>query len=207
MSEQLKQDSSIAITAQTFIPALQFVSHAMGKEDIRYFLNGVLIKIEDDSEMILVGTDGHRMAHCKLTGYHGLPLGEFILPCDFILALIKGMKPKKRDDDIWLALSVDDSFNFKVSNGANELTGKLIDGKFPDYKRVTPTKGKGTGAAAFNCEYLAQAFKACQFLANEKYHGVKYLLNGADSAAKVEVPTPETSMVTDAYIVIMPMKI
>ena len=208
MSEQLKQETSICITAQTFIKALQFVSHAMAREDVRYFLNGVLIKVEDDdSEMILVGTDGHRMAHCKATGFHGLPIGEYLLRSEYVLSLIKSLKPKKRDDDIYLTLSTDTSLNFTVGNGGNELAGKLIDGKFPDYKRVTPDKGKGTGIAGFNCLYLAEGFKASGLLANEKYHGVKFLLNGENSAAKIEVPLSDSALISDAYIVIMPMKL
>ena len=64
------------ITAQTFIPALQFVSHAMAKNDTRFFLKGVLVKVDTDNQLILVGTDGHRMAHCKISGSHRLT-GEY----------------------------------------------------------------------------------------------------------------------------------
>ncbi len=193
------------ITAQTFIPALQFVSHAMAKNDTRFFLKGVLVKVRDN-ELILVGTDGHRMAHCKVSGSHSLPEGEYILPADFVKTVIKGFKPKKSDLFKFLALSFDLE-RFTISDGSgNQVSASPIDATYPDYNRVTPTEGEGTGTAAFNCLYLAEAFKACSFIANEKFHGVKYLLNGENSPAKIEVPTTNDN-ISDAYIVIMPMKV
>src|SRR5690606_23479884 len=54
------------------------------------------------------------------------------------------------------------------------FTSKLVDGKFPDYERVIP-KG-GNKVVIGNRTDLRQAFARTAILSNEKYRGVRLLL-------------------------------
>jgi DNA polymerase-3 subunit beta len=71
----------------------------------------------------------------------------------------------------------------KVMLGSNHLraqtddftfTTKLVDGKFPDYERVLPRSGNNLIHAERN--ELRQAFSRASILSNEKYRGVRLIL-------------------------------
>ena len=51
----------------TFQAALKMVSHAAGKKDTRYYLNGVHLELSS-SRATLIATDGHRLALAEVAG-------------------------------------------------------------------------------------------------------------------------------------------
>jgi DNA polymerase-3 subunit beta len=67
------------------------------------------------------------------------------------------------------------------------FTSKLVDGRFPDYRRVMPqstTKTLETG-----CDELRQAFSRAAILSNEKFRGVR--VNLADTEMRITANNPE----------------
>jgi DNA polymerase-3 subunit beta len=112
---------------------LGLVQYAMAQQDIRYYLNGLLVLVED-KELRLVATDGHRLAYAATTLQAGLPRLEVIVPRKTVLELTKLLADS--DDEVRIELApTQAAFSF----GAVELVSKLVDGKFPDYTRVIPT--------------------------------------------------------------------
>lgn len=197
------------IKQRDFLTALKFVSHAMAKGDIRYYLNAVLMSISEKGVATLVATDGHRMAtiDLQLGGSHSI--GEFLLCRSGIVTLLKNFKSPK-NCEIELTINVDDVVTFE--NGAQSQTVDLVDGKFPDWKRVVPLKPKKGAALEWGCNavYLAEAFKASQLIANPRYNGVLLHQNESNSAMKVEVPTSHgefSDIVSTGIVVIMPMRL
>ena len=61
-----------------------------------------------------------------------------------------------------------------ISMGDQVFTSKLIDGKFPDYNRVIPERGDAPVVA--NRELLRQSLTRASILSNEKYRGVRIIL-------------------------------
>lgn len=105
--------------------ALAFVAPSISTEETRYYLNGVYL---DDT--LAVATDGRRAAVHPL----GFAVGEArgIVPVDAIRALL-GMPPMQ-------SLQLETAKNRFVFKGPGvTLSGKLIDGKYPDWRRVVPT--------------------------------------------------------------------
>jgi DNA polymerase-3 subunit beta len=150
---------------------LALVQYAMAQQDIRYYLNGLLVVVEDRS-LKLVATDGHRLALATLELAADLPRHEVIVPRKTVLELSKLLADS--DEDVTVELSPTQAgFSF----GSVELISKLVDGKFPDYTRVIPTQHKNRLQVAR--EPLRQALSRAAILSNEKFRGVRWVLGQA----------------------------
>lgn len=67
------------------------------------------------------------------------------------------------------------------------FTSKLVDGRFPDYRRVLPQHTSKT--LQTGCEELRQAFSRAAILSNEKFRGVR--VNLADNEMRITANNPE----------------
>lgn len=136
---------------------LRAVSRFMAKEDIRYYLNGVKVEVHR-AVAYLVATDGHRLAVARVEGSPADPWEpcEAIIPGDALAVVLKSGSAAIKKLAVILTLD-GDSFEF---NACGAITaGKLIDGKFPDWRKVIPAKVSGE-RAHFNTEYLMECHKA-----------------------------------------------
>ena len=154
---------------------LSLVQYAMAQQDIRYYLNGLLMVVEERS-LKLVATDGHRLAYASLKLGADLPRQEVIVPRKTVLELGKLLADSDAPVKIEIA-ATQASFSF----GDIDLVSKLVDGKFPDYTRVIPTGHKNRLHIAR--EPLRQALLRAAILSNEKFRGVRWVL--ADGSLKI----------------------
>jgi DNA polymerase III subunit beta len=154
---------------------LSLVQYAMAQQDIRYYLNGLLMVVEEGT-LKLVATDGHRLAFAALKLGAEVPRQEVIVPRKTVLELAKLLG--ESDDPVKIELSATQAaFSF----GSVDLVSKLIDGKFPDYTRVIPTGHKNR--LQVTRESLRQALLRAAILSNEKFRGVRWVL--ADGSLKI----------------------
>src|SRR5437763_6949726 len=154
---------------------LGLVQYAMAQQDIRYYLNGLLMVV-DGGELKLVATDGHRLAFSSLELPASLPRHEAIVPRKTVLELTKLLTDT--DDEVRIELSATQAgFSF----GAIDLVSKLVDGKFPDYTRVIPAEHKNR--LRTQREPLRQALQRAAILSNEKFRGVRWVLS--DGSLKI----------------------
>ena len=154
---------------------LGLVQYAMAQQDIRYYLNGLLMVV-DGEELKLVATDGHRLAFASLALEAKLPRQEAIVPRKTVLELSKLLADT--DDEVRIELSASQAaFGF----GSVDVVSKLIDGKFPDYTRVIPTGHKNL--LHVERDSLRQALQRAAILSNEKFRGVRWVLT--DGSLKI----------------------
>jgi DNA polymerase-3 subunit beta len=147
---------------------LGLVQYAMAQQDIRYYLNGLLMVVEE-KQLKVVATDGHRLAFASLKLPAELPRQEVIVPRKTVIELSKLLADS--DDEVKIELSpAQAAFSF----GTVELVTKLVDGKFPDYTRVIPTQHKNM--LQLEREPLRQALQRAAILSNEKFRGVRWVL-------------------------------
>jgi DNA polymerase-3 subunit beta len=143
---------------------------AMAQQDIRYYLNGMLLVI-DNGSLQAVATDGHRLSWASLTVPGGFTRQEVILPRKTVLEL--GKLLGESDDPVTLDILAN-QVRFRFGNV--ELVSKVVDGKFPDYNRVIPT-GHGKLIDLERTELLS-ALQRAAILSNEKFRGVRLVLSG-----------------------------
>ena len=154
---------------------LGLVQYAMAQQDIRYYLNGLLMVVEDKT-LKLVATDGHRLAYASMALDAKLPRQEVIVPRKTVLELGKLLADS--DAEVRIELSTTQAaFAF----GGVELVSKLVDGKFPDYTRVIPVGHKNQ--LSIGRETLRQALMRAAILSNEKFRGVRWVLT--DGSLKI----------------------
>lgn len=154
--------------------ALIFAAH----KDIRYYLNGVLLEIDEARSARLVSTDGHRLAVVVLADQADAMPGQYLIPRD----VIKPIKRASRTTGAWVSLSIDGD-RVSVTNGDEIISGgRLIDGKFPDWQRVLPRPETMSGeAGTFNGHYLGDIATAAIEL-GEKFPSCPLIHNGPNNA-------------------------
>ncbi|MFA5370409.1 MAG: DNA polymerase III subunit beta [Sideroxydans sp.] len=167
LTGQLEGASTITIEQGKLKKLLNSVQHAMAQQDIRYYLNGILMVIEGES-IKLVATDGHRLAFIEETMDQDYPKLEVILSRKTVNELMKLLGDN--DDGLEIELA-EKQVRFKFSN--TTMTSKVIDGKFPDYTRVIPAH---TNHIIVNRVAIMQALQRAAILSNEKFRGVRLLL-------------------------------
>jgi DNA polymerase-3 subunit beta len=156
------------LTQKDFSALLQRSQFAMAQQDVRYYLNGMLIDIKDN-KIRTVATDGHRFAMNGKSTETEDKAAQIILPRKSVLELLRLLK----HDDSELAVEIGDN-HIRVSNPAFTFTSRLIDGRFPDYERVLP-KEKGN-SITLNRETLKDALMRVSILSNEKFRAVRLQL-------------------------------
>ncbi|AMA64930.1 DNA polymerase III subunit beta [Candidatus Arsenophonus lipoptenae] len=166
-------------TLKYLIDVTQF---SMANHDVRYYLNGMLFEIKG-KELRTVATDGHRLAVCSRNIIHkNLQNYSVIVPRKAIIELMRLID--NSDDVIKLQIS---SHNIRVHIDSLIFTSKLVDGRFPDYRRVLPKNANKIMIA--NCDKLKQAFSRASILSNEKFHGVRLYIS--KNQLKITAKNPE----------------
>jgi len=145
------------------------VQYAMAQQDIRYYLNGLLLTI-GDGELRAVATDGHRLALAERPVEPKEPgRQEVIVPRKTILELARLLE----DGDQPVSIELNPT-QARFSFGGVTLVSKLIDGKFPDYNRVIPKNHPKQ--LLLNRVTLLQALQRAAILTNDKFRGVRWVL-------------------------------
>ncbi len=158
----------VTISQKVLKELFERVQYAMAQQDVRYYLNGALLSIQDDL-LILVATDGHRLGYASEVLPERFERTEMILPRKTVSELIKLLSPV--DEPVRITLR-DNQVEFAF--GAIELLSKVIDGKFPDYSRVIPNSY--VQHVQLKREALLAALQRAAILSNDKIHGVRLLL-------------------------------
>ena len=167
LSNQLEGAHRIILSQSALKTLLLSVQYAMAQQDVRYYLNGVLL-IVDGSKLKAVATDGHRLAYNAgiIEGKHEKQ--EIILPRKAVLELCKLLD--ESEELIELEFSQQ---QVKANFSGITLITKVIEGKFPDYERVIP---KYDNHLEMNRVAVQQALQRAAILSNEKFRGVRFVL-------------------------------
>ncbi len=161
----------IKINSKVLFKLIDKTKFAISNEETRYFLNGLYFNIfEENNKTIvtLVGTDGHRLAKFshsldqKIDKFSGV-----IIPRKTINELSKLLSDIDKEIEIVVSSN-------KIIFFIEDLVfvSKLIDGTFPDYKRVIPSENDNI--LEVNREKLLSAVDRVSTIANEKSPVIKF---------------------------------
>ena len=152
-------------TLRRLIDATQF---SMANQDARYFLNGM--KFETEGNLLrTVATDGHRLAVCTIPLEQDLQLHSVIVPRKGVLELARLLESNDQPARVQIGTN-----NLRIDLGRIIFTSKLIDGRFPDYRRVLPRNAQRIMTGEW--ESLKQAFARAAILSNDKVRTVRLQL-------------------------------
>lgn len=176
----------LSVSQRSLKALLHAVHFSMAQQDIRYYLNGLLLVVEQHS-LKAVATDGHRLAYNAITDIQILewPANErveLIVPRKAIIELQKLLQDN--DDSVHVEFS---NNQVKFNLGNIEILSKLIEGKFPDYQRVIPKAH--SKQILIHREVLQGALARASILTSEKFKGVRLMLS--EHALKISATNAE----------------
>ena len=129
--------ADIEINNSKFLKLLNKTKISISNDDTRHYLNGIFLHItEGNSRNFLTGvaTDSHRLSSSSLEIEDYSNFNSLILPrktvyqlCSLLAENMEKLKIQTSDNKI------------KFTLGKTQLISKVIDGKFPDYKKVVPS--------------------------------------------------------------------
>ena len=160
---------------------------AMAQQDVRYYLNGLFMKISD-KELYGVATDGHRLAKAGSSIKASIEDEvSIIIPRKGVLEIDKQIEEKKE-------LKITASKNhMQVDSGDAMAITKLIDGKFPDYEKVIPKDADKL--ILVDCKIFKDALTRVSILSNDRFRGVR--LHFENGEIKVSANNPEKDEASD----------
>jgi DNA polymerase-3 subunit beta len=161
-------NADFSLPAATLKYLLAMVHFSMAQQDIRYYLNGMLLVV-DGKTVRAVATDGHRLALAEVTKDDATAKIEAIIPRKTILELLRLLPDT--DDAVRIQMAAN---QVKLSFADVELVSKLVEGKFPDYVRVIPAAN--TKVFVLGREDLMHAMQRAAILTTDKFKGVRMVL-------------------------------
>ena len=176
-----EEQTPITVESNVLKRLLSKTSFSMASQDVRYYLNGMLLEI-DGNKINGVATDGHRLA-LSSADINAADLDvRNILPRKAVLELSKLLSQNEGTVELLIGASYVDVRSEKLS-----FSSKLIDGKYPDYNKVFPTGDPLP--LEISKEILQSALSRASVLSNEKYRGVRFQLS--ENKLKLTANNPE----------------
>jgi DNA polymerase-3 subunit beta len=173
---------------------------AISSEETRYYLNGVYLHgYESGNRRTLraVATDGHRLAMWEDEAKEGVFDPEtgktfgVIIPRKSLDMLWRIAKTKGSPDSMRIVVNTN---KVRIVVGNVEIVSKLIDGTFPDYQRVIPTRNHKT--ATMDASALMKAVTAVSTIRHERGNAVKFSFDVGKVELSVSNPDVGTARMT-----------
>ncbi len=126
--------TSFTMAASALVTAISKTIFATSNDDLRPAMTGVFFEL-DKKGIQCVATDAHRLVRYKRTEVKCPKTDSFIVPRK-PLSLLKAAIPVT-DEEITVSYNNNHLF---VKQGSTQMSCRLIDARFPDYKVVIPTE-------------------------------------------------------------------
>lgn len=165
------------------------------KKDIRYYLNAVCIDVRA-TDIVAVATNGHILVALPLATDSTIVPGQYIIPRD----VLENLKPAYKGAQVTVTIDPT-AQTVSVNVGGSSTSTQLVDGRFPEWRRVVPRVVSGK-VSQFDADYVA-AFGKINALLGSK-HSPAIAHNGGsenlvEGAARV-------LLTGEAIGVLMPMR-
>ncbi|OBU31185.1 DNA polymerase III subunit beta [Photobacterium kishitanii] len=169
------------ITNNNLLWALQRTLVTSAHQDVRYYLNGVYLELQpQDNYIRVVGTDGHRLGTATTeaifdTKQKSIPVNSVILPRTSITK-INSLIGVDGDCQVIVTNQL-----LRIATPFVVVTSRLIDGRYPDWRRVVPDVEKNSDY--IKCSLIRsdtkQVVSRCALMANEKTTALNFAFNSA----------------------------
>ena len=185
-------ENQFLINAGKMKKALDKTVFCMANQDVRYYLNGLLLHISN-SKLKLVASDGHRLSIYEdnigeATGYEA----RIILPRKGVLELTRLLDDEEAELNIQFSNS-----NIRIHVKNLIFSAKLVDAKYPDFSKVF--EQSFFNQIQIQRQLLKDALTRVAILANEKFKGITF--NVSDGLLKLNSHNPEHDEADEELII------
>jgi DNA polymerase III subunit beta len=133
---EVTDESFFSIPSKDFKEMVSQTIFAVSDDETRYFMNGVFMEKSEDG-LVLVATDGRRLSYAKKVFDARIPEFKSIIVPPKVLSLI--LKRAPEEGLIEIAVT-EKSIFFRF--GSYKISSVLIEGQFPNYRKVIPESQK-----------------------------------------------------------------
>ena len=186
----LKKKPDLIFSNQDLALAISQVCFAAGQDEARPALTGILIKIKKDG-LLLVATDGYRLSLKKIKEAKGLDKlsekqKELLIPSRALIEVGKIISDSDQEEELGLSITSENN-QIIFSNKNLEIISRLIEGKFPDFERIIPSKN--TTKITLDTESFFQAVRTAAIFARESANIIK--LDFKDNQVELSSNSPQ----------------
>src|SRR3989344_789953 len=175
-------EQALTISKKQFRELLQQTHFCMAQQDVRYYLNGLLLEIKGN-HVRAVATDGHRMALSQVDlGKTAVAEKQVIVPRKGIQEILRLLD----DTDEQIEIQISNN-HIRAQTQGFTFTSKLIDGRYPDYTKVMPSSL--SKQLKFPRDEFKETLSRVAILSSEKYRGARLSLG--NRSIKVTAHNPE----------------
>ena len=131
------EGKEISLNSNRLLKLLNKTRISISNDDTRHYLNGVFLHLTEAHGRIFltgVATDSHRLSSSSLEIENTDDFTSLILPRKTVFQLCNLLS--ETSDELKMQTSEN---KIKFTLGNVKLISKVIDGKFPDYKKVVPS--------------------------------------------------------------------
>lgn len=193
-ASKLIQDATIAIN----LKHLKAAAHIMAKNDIRYYLCGVLVEATP-TQTVLSATDGHVLIALRhKVSNDALGTVRMIVP-DSIVGMITKSGAKGPPEAIIHRTDVSRWSTPLWAYGGAEVQFSQLEGKFPNWKHVIPKATSGE-VAQFNPDILTRLKRAFSEVCGKRFNSMHIKHNGDGGAVII------SEGIEEIVAVAMPMR-
>ncbi len=176
-------DRTLGLGSRILRRAMEKTLFAMAQQDVRYYLNGLLFDIEGGT-IRTVASDGHRLALFEDEVGLDVEPAQAIIPRKGVLELFRLLPDRDAELSVELASNA-----VRVMMPESCFSSKLIEGRFPDYRRVMPSH---TSRKVVTDKLdLKSALTRVSVLSTEKYRGVNLEIEGGILRLQTQNPEHE----------------
>lgn len=169
--DEIPLSSELVLMESQFKRLLDKTAFCMANQDVRYYLNGLLLDIAT-GVVSSVSTDGHRLAlaDCRDESIAIAERVGIIVPRKGALELSRILESSS---DVSVRVQLSEN-HIRVEKDNVRFTSKLIDGKYPDYKAAVP--GNTTLKIQLDRMVFRDTLARVAILSNEKFRGIRLRL-------------------------------
>lgn len=149
---------TFSLPCDELVRLFNLVKFSMAVNDLRYFLNGVLLDIKP-AQIAAVSTDGHRLSIAEIPNTFNLRPQQIIVPRKVVGELISWLG--HADGEVKVGLS---GSHMQLSHGSIELTSTVIKEGYPAYENLLPEVGEDKAVAVVSKDMLKQALQQAKVL-------------------------------------------
>ena len=163
----------ISFNKSKLLALLNKTKISISNDDTRHYLNGIYLHLtESQNRTYLTGvaTDSHRLSSCSIEIDTGKSFNSIILPKKTVFQLCNLLADT---NEKVLVKTSESKIQFKI--GKTKLVSKVIDGNFPDYRKVVPT-GNDKTVTVTSSDFI-QAIERVITVSLDRKEGVKLVLS------------------------------
>ena len=167
------EGQEISLNNSRFLKLLNKTRISISNDDTRHYLNGVFLHLtEGQGRNFLTGvaTDSHRLSSSSLEIENNTNFNSLILPRKTVFQLCSLLS---ESTETLLMQTSDNKIKFSLGN--MKLISKVIDGKFPDYKKVVPTTNNKT--LVVSAKDFINSIERVASVSLDRKEGVKLVIN------------------------------